>query len=472
MSSLLRRSLLSAGADLQDPDIFFRYTTGRWLDNEALEQQKRYIAFNIDGLKAAAVAAVEGAKSVVHMTKLPEGSYSKAFSIILDNRKEIIARLPTPHAGPAHFVTASEVATMEFARRHLSLPVPRVLSWCSTRASTAVGAEFIIMEKASGIEVSKVWPQLSQEHRLLLIDEIARIEKAALEHPLPSYGSIFFHGDLSPETASVAVDGTFAIGPSLEKIFWSAEREAMDIDRGPCKRTSQFALSFAYFIEGGEPAEYLSALCNQEQEWIRSCASARAPRPFRDHPPITREPSAHLAVLDLFRSVIPNIIPFGSPRLVQPTLWHHDLSGSNIFISDIELARGRILITSVIDWQHTSVAPLYMQACVPRIIRYHAPWDLPDDLENTALPDGIEGQSQSDQQAAKDDVAAKNMVIYYRSVVARHAPYYYHALNDAYTTLFAALAMSASLSWGGMFHIVRTSGTIDLCPDLIYLIAA
>jgi hypothetical protein len=234
---LLRRSLLSSGANLQDPKVFFRYTTGRWLDNEASEQQKRYLAFDIDSLKAAAVSAVEDAKSVVHMTKLPEGSYSRAFSMILDNHKEIIARLPTPHAGPAHFVTASEVATMEFARKHLGLPVPRVLSWCSTRASTAVGAEFIIMEQASGIEVSKVWPQLSQEHRLLLIDEITRIEKVALDHPLLCYGSIFFRGDLSPETASVAIDDTFVIGPSLERIFWSAERETMDIDRGPCELT-------------------------------------------------------------------------------------------------------------------------------------------------------------------------------------------------------------------------------------------
>jgi TorA maturation chaperone TorD len=63
--------------------------------------------------------------------------------------------------------------------------------------------------------------------------------------------------------------------------------------------------------------------------------------------------------------------------------------------------------------------------------------------------------SQLDQTAAREDVAAKNMVIYYRAVVTRHAPYYYHALTDAYTTLFAALAHSASIPWGSMFHIVR-----------------
>ena len=124
----LLRSRLSPRVDLHDPSLFFRHTAGRWFDNEADEQQRRYLAFDIDGLKAAAVAAVEGANSVLHMTKLPEGSYSKVFLMTLDNRQEVIARLPTPHAGPAHLVTASEVATMAFARKRLGFPVPRVLS--------------------------------------------------------------------------------------------------------------------------------------------------------------------------------------------------------------------------------------------------------------------------------------------------------------------------------------------------------
>jgi hypothetical protein len=46
-----------------------------------------------------------------------------------------------------------------------------------------------------GIEVSEVWPQLFQKNRLCLIDEIVRIEKAALECPPPSYDSTFFRYD-------------------------------------------------------------------------------------------------------------------------------------------------------------------------------------------------------------------------------------------------------------------------------------
>jgi hypothetical protein len=102
----LLRSGLSSGADFQDPNLFFHYTIRHWLDNETEEQQRRDLTFS---LKAAAIAAVDGVKSVLHMTKLPEGSYSKVFSKTLDNQQEAIARLPMPHAGPAHLVTVSEV---------------------------------------------------------------------------------------------------------------------------------------------------------------------------------------------------------------------------------------------------------------------------------------------------------------------------------------------------------------------------
>lgn len=146
--------------------------------------------------------------------------------------------------------------------------------------------------------------------------------------------------------------------------------------------------------------------------------------------------------------MIPNII-------LQPTLWHYDLSGSNIFISDTELAEGRISITSIIDWQNTSVAPLYMQARVPCLFRYHAPWNLPGGFEIAVLPEDIEEMTKDGQKAARDDVAAKNMVIYYRARFSRQAPYYYRALTEAYTLLFATLAEGASLPWGGRFHLVR-----------------
>lgn len=39
----------------------------------------------------------------------------------MDNGKEVFAKLPNPNAGPARYVTASEVATREFVS-HLGSP--------------------------------------------------------------------------------------------------------------------------------------------------------------------------------------------------------------------------------------------------------------------------------------------------------------------------------------------------------------
>jgi hypothetical protein len=140
--------------------------------------------------------------------------------------------------------------------------------------------------------------------------------------------------------------------------------------------------------------------------------------------------------------------------MIQPTLWHHDLSGSNIFISNDDLARGHISVTSVIDWQHTWVGPLYIHSRVPNVFCYHVPWKLPEGLQMASLPESMEQMSKLDQKAARDDVAAMNMEVFYRALVVQHAPYYYEALTDSYNNLFTTLARAVSSSWDGMFHIV------------------
>lgn len=46
--------------------------------------------------------------------KCVEGFHNKALLLTIDNGKEVFAKLPNPNAGPARYVTASEVATREF----------------------------------------------------------------------------------------------------------------------------------------------------------------------------------------------------------------------------------------------------------------------------------------------------------------------------------------------------------------------
>ncbi|KAI0369309.1 hypothetical protein BV20DRAFT_374089 [Pilatotrama ljubarskyi] len=64
-------------------------------------------------------------------------SFNRVFSLTFDNNVELIAKIPYPCTGPRHLCTASEVATLDFLRTELGLPVPHVRSWCSRAEQTA-----------------------------------------------------------------------------------------------------------------------------------------------------------------------------------------------------------------------------------------------------------------------------------------------------------------------------------------------
>lgn len=46
--------------------------------------------------------------------KCKEGMNNKAYILTMDNGTEVLAKLPTPCAGPSFYTTASEVATRTF----------------------------------------------------------------------------------------------------------------------------------------------------------------------------------------------------------------------------------------------------------------------------------------------------------------------------------------------------------------------
>ena len=90
------------------------------------------------------------------------GSYSKVYALDFDNGVEAIARLPTTLAGAPFLRTASEVATLEFVRGVLDIPVPRVFAWSADASTNTHGAEYIIMEKISGLESIHRWPKIAK----------------------------------------------------------------------------------------------------------------------------------------------------------------------------------------------------------------------------------------------------------------------------------------------------------------------
>lgn len=90
-----------------------------------------------------------------------------------------------------------------------------------------------------------------------------------------------------------------------------------------------------------------------------------------------QHPPSHLSLLSRYESILPYLHP-PTRDMSRATLWHTDVHFANIFISPEDLANGKVTITAVIDWQHTSLRPLYLQARTPRFIRYYTPLVRPD----------------------------------------------------------------------------------------------
>ena len=74
---------------------------------------QRSVHFNLDNLAQIAATSIDS-RSCIAVEKYPDGQYTKAFLMTMEDGKQVVAKVPNPNAGREHLTTASEVATMEF----------------------------------------------------------------------------------------------------------------------------------------------------------------------------------------------------------------------------------------------------------------------------------------------------------------------------------------------------------------------
>jgi hypothetical protein len=147
-------------------------------------------------------------------------------------------------------VTASEVATLQFAREVLNIPVPRVYTWSGAERNSVnrVGADYIIMEEVAGVRLGLRWTEFlhSDEVKPILtslLDVEAKFQRLRFSH----IGSLYFKEDVSEELQSLPLfsenkdaniaqfSDKYRIGPLIDRQWWRGERACLDLDRGPCK---------------------------------------------------------------------------------------------------------------------------------------------------------------------------------------------------------------------------------------------
>ncbi|GAB1743234.1 hypothetical protein NU219Hw_g9086t1 [Hortaea werneckii] len=395
--------------DGSDNDDFYRYTSGRWLWAEETRLQERYKKFNVSGLKSLAAKAC-GAKSCVGMAKLAEGGFNKVFRLCLDNGTIVIARIPTPIVGPVSRVLASEVATMDFVRNVLDIPVPKVIAWDGETANAA-GCEFMFMEEVKGKPLETVWSGMELDEKFKIVEEVVAVQKKLQSVTFSRYGSLYY----KPDNKTYAED-RFIIGPLAEKSFWEPGQSDFAIEHGPWSSAQS----------------YLRAIAEREQS---KSIPEKASADLQNESDILDSPQARLSLLQKFEAVRAYLSP-SQPPLNRGTLFHWDLRAPNFFVED-----GRI--TSLIDWQDAWVAPLFMQERRPQLLEYDGEMML-------RLPDYFEAMEDIAEKAKVQAQVEKSILSwYYHRVIRERCPVLQELFGLPLARLRRETVLLASDIWEG-----------------------
>ncbi|KAM5445163.1 hypothetical protein MaudCBS49596_007799 [Microsporum audouinii] len=432
----------NAPVDVDQEESFFQFTRGRFVCNEAEQQRQRHVKFNVGELATTAAKAI-GATRCVKAQKCPDGLYNKAFLLTMDNGKEVIGKVPNPNAGPAHLTTASEVATMDFARNVLQTPVPQVYAWNSrVNEANRVGAEYIIMEKLPGIPLGAKWGSFDPPDKLKVFLQIFKYQKRWTAVKFSQFGSLYYSGDLAGRPLpgnSLYIDGNnqpvkdsrFAVGPTVGRDWLHDRKENLQCDKGPWNSL----------------LEYYLAIGNREEIAVRTlkhvpkqCIMFQGPGAYQP------TPKKKLTALESYAQILKHILP-REACLAAGCLWHNDLHYENIFIDPDKPTK----VVGIIDWQSTQIAPLIDHFLDPSFLGYEGP-DVGDDLQRPTLRDDINSLDQNKRAAAIKDFYNTCVMVGWRMLVRANNPDQYAAIRFQQSKAGEILGLSKNLFILGEAH--------------------
>ncbi|KAI1928498.1 hypothetical protein LOZ65_001991 [Ophidiomyces ophidiicola] len=344
-----RNITITCRSEMINQEDLFRYTNGHFLINEERQLQQRYVKFSINELCDIAASAGQSKSPVLAIDKM-EGGFCKALLMKKADGTELIAKIPSKRAGPPRYLTESEVATLQYVQEHTSIPVPKVLGWNSD-PSNNVGSEYIIMEKADGVQLYKRWGKMNGTSKLSVIEQLVELESQLASINFPMFGSLYRRDSVRnrknfhPLSMEIDPSQSYCIGPSADRLWYSQIKTPSNIKNGPWLSVSEYG--------NGLVQREISRILAKEK---------REERPYGCR-------GSKEEIEDLVKAtMVLNSLDSRHKRLhslSKPILWHTDLHLGNIYVSEDDPPH----ITSIIDWQSISVGPLFLQVTWPEFLK-------------------------------------------------------------------------------------------------------
>ncbi|KAL8802839.1 MAG: hypothetical protein Q9182_003526 [Xanthomendoza sp. 2 TL-2023] len=409
---------INRAIDWNSDESLFKYTSGRWLFNEGKQLAKRSSNFDMNTL-ASLVAESVGSHTCSSVVKIAESDMNKVYLMTTADGKEVIAKVP--HTGLSGGTIASEVATMDYVRNTLGLPVPKIHTWSSKPHATTVGAEFIVMDKAPGVELRHVWQGLSYHQKYGIVEAVVELETKLMSSTFDAIGSLYYTDeDLDLRSRR------FVVGPTTERWVFD-ERGEVACDRGPWSCVEDYVVAIGH--------RQLSSV--KSLDGVSRSPSISGVGPGWYKPPTTEK----VRYLEDYVKVAPYLPPYKDPSLTAAVLWHFDLHGGNIFVDPDHPTN----ITCIIDWQHASVRPLFRYAGHPAFLDFKGPKPLlgfqGDAAKIPTLPENYTELSELEQQAAVSLIQQQKLYKAYEMFCALRNPSVHNALRFGETVQAKLLAL-------------------------------
>ncbi|RDB27484.1 hypothetical protein Hypma_003863 [Hypsizygus marmoreus] len=125
---------------------------------------------------------------VGRITFLSAGTFHKAYLITLVDHSEKVAGVARRYM--PRLKTESEVATMCYLRENTSIPVPAVYHYDSNPYNR-LGGEYILMSKASGVQLASVFHSLCYSDLVKLLENLAAMLLPLFAHRFTEIGSLY-----------------------------------------------------------------------------------------------------------------------------------------------------------------------------------------------------------------------------------------------------------------------------------------
>ena len=154
------------------------------------------LQLNYEALKHLATYFLPGSHGpCIDITKVWGGSFHEIRILTFEDGWTCIGRFASLRE--PLFKTEAELATIAYVRKHTQIPVPEVY-FVNHNENHVVGATFVLMERVPGVRLFDIWSDLSLEHRMSVVTQVASIVGELADLRFDRIGSLTLDGTVGP----------------------------------------------------------------------------------------------------------------------------------------------------------------------------------------------------------------------------------------------------------------------------------